>query len=808
MLQNYKIKAKRRIPSTVIAALACILCLFLSTNSAQAQDDVKISLQKQGISVIDALKEVERQSGLSIGYNDSALEGAAPVDLSLKDAPLREALTRILAGTECSFEIKDRYIKIVPKPVTPEPKPLTITGRVTDANDEALVGAGVAVEGKKTGTVTDIDGRYSIEAFATDRLVFSYLGFQSVTIGVAGKTTHNVQMSEDVDVLDEVVVTALGLRREQKALSYNVQQVKSEQLLAVKDANFINSLDGKVAGVTINSSSAGIGGASKVVMRGTKSIEQSSNALYVIDGIPMYNFGGGGDTEFGSRGKTESIADLNPDDIESVSVLTGAAAAALYGSNAANGAIVITTRRGDVGKLKVALSTNTEFVRPFVLPQFQNRYGTGSRGKADGSTILSWGPLLNEASRKGYEPKDFFETGMVYTNSLTLSTGTERNQTFFSAASVKSDGMVPNNSYSRLNFTVRNTTSFLSGKMKLDVGASYIIQDDRNMTNQGVYSNPIAPVYLFPRGDDFGLVKVFERWDPARKIKTMYWPQGEGDLRMQNPYWISYRNLRTNKRQRYMLSAALNYDVTPWLNLSGRVRVDNSGSKYEQKLYASSNPTITEGSTQGYYAVADPQEKQTYADILANFNKKWRTFSLVATLGASISDNRYDELSYRGPIRENGIPNVFNVYDIDSTKKKARQEGWAEQTQSIFASVEAGWKNMLYLTLTGRNDWASQLANSSTKSFFYPSVGLSAIVSEMLPMPKAIDYLKLRASFSSVGTPYPRHLTSPTYEYDETTQTWKPKTHYPIGDLKPERTNSWELGLDFGLFKDLTFAFS
>lgn len=397
---------------------------------------------------------------------------------------------------------------------------------------------------------------------------------------------------------------------------------------------------------------------------------------------------------------------------------------------------------------------------------------------------------------------------MVYTNSLTLSTGTERNQTFFSAASVKSDGMVPNNSYSRLNFTVRNTTSFLSGKMKLDVGASYIIQDDRNMTNQGVYSNPIAPVYLFPRGDDFGLVKVFERWDPARKIKTMYWPQGEGDLRMQNPYWISYRNLRTNKRQRYMLSAALNYDVTPWLNLSGRVRVDNSGSKYEQKLYASSNPTITEGSTQGYYAVADPQEKQTYADILANFNKKWADFSLVATLGASISDNRYDELSYRGPIRENGIPNVFNVYDIDSTKKKARQEGWAEQTQSVFASVEAGWKNMLYLTLTGRNDWASQLANSSTKSFFYPSVGLSAIVSEMLPMPKAIDYLKLRASFSSVGTPYPRHLTSPTYEYDETTQTWKPKTHYPIGDLKPERTNSWELGLDFGLFKDLTFAFS
>ncbi len=615
-------------------------------------------------------------------------------------------------------------------------------------------------------------------------------------------------MTDEADVLSESVVTALGIRREQKVLSYNVQQVKSEQLLEVKDANFINSIGGKVAGVTVNSSSAGVGGASKVVMRGAKSIEQNSNALYVIDGIPMYNFGGGGDTEFGSRGMTESIADLNPDDIESVFVLTGAAAAALYGSNAANGAIVITTRRGEAGRLQASFTTNTEFARPFVLPEFQNRYGTGSRGKSDGSTILSWGPLLSETSRTGYNPKDFFRTGMVYTNSLTLSAGTERNQTFVSAASVKSDGMVPNNAYSRLNFTFRNTTSFLDGKMKLDVGGSYIIQDDRNMTNQGVYSNPVTPVYLFPRGDDFSLVKVFERWDPSRKIKTMFWPQGEGDLRMQNPYWIAWRNLRTNKRRRYMVSASLNYDITDWLNVSGRVRIDNAVTKYEQKLYASSNSTITEGSTQGYYAVATPDERQTYADILANVDKRFGDFSLVANLGASISDNRYDELSYRGPIRENGIPNVFNVYDLDSTKKKARQEGWNEQTQSIFASVEAGWKNMLFLTLTGRNDWTSQLANSSTKSFFYPSVGLSAIVSEMFPMPKGLDYIKLRASFSSVGMPYPRNLTSPTYEYDETTQTWKPKTHYPIGDLKPERTNSWELGLDLRLFKDLSLALS
>lgn len=808
MLRNYKNNAKQRKRATAFMALAWLLCMFLISPPASAQGDVRINLQKKDITVVSALKEVERQSGLSVGYNDSALESSPAISLNLTDARLPEALNAILGGTGFTYEIKDRYIKIVPKPQDNRPRSRTITGRVLDERQEPLIGASVTVEGTDVGAITDIDGRFSIEASTGNVLRFTYLGYQPASVKVTEKAVYNIQLTGDVDVLSEVVVTALGIRREQKALSYNVQQVKSEQLLAVKDANFINSLGGKVAGVTINSSSAGVGGASKVVMRGVKSIEQSSNALYVIDGVPMYNFGGGGDKEFGSRGMTESIADLNPDDIESVSVLTGAAAAALYGSNAANGAIVITTRKGEAGKPKVTFSTNTEFVTPFVLPEFQNRYGTGSRGKSDGSTILSWGPLLNESSRTGYEPRDFFETGKVYTNSLTLSAGTEKNQTFVSAASVKSDGMVPNNTYNRLNFTFRNSTSFLDGRMRLDVGGSYIIQNDRNMTNQGVYSNPVTPVYLFPRGDNFSLVKTFERWDPARKIKTMFWPQGEGDLRMQNPYWIAYRNLRLNNRRRYMLSAALSYDITPWLNLSGRVRIDNSTTKYEQKLYASSNSTITEGSTQGYYAVADPQERQTYADILANVDKRFGYFSIVANLGASISDNRYDELSYRGPIRENGIPNVFNVFDLDNTKKKARQEGWNEQTQSVFASVEAGWKSMLFLTLTGRNDWASQLANSSTSSFFYPSVGLSAILSEMLPMPKAIDYAKVRASFSSVGMPYPRNLTSPTYEYDETTQTWKPKTHYPIGSLKPERTDSWELGLDLRLFKDLSLALS
>ena len=805
MLHSYTLKNDKK-----AKGIRFVLFLFMVVIQAAAfaQGGMKITIQKENITVIEALKEVEKQSKLSVGYNDSQLIDKPAINLNLKNIDLEKALSIILKGTGFTYGIKRNYINIIPQPKTGAVVIKQVTGRVVDEKNEPLIGVNIRVEGTDDGTVTDLEGKYVIKASIGSILSFTYIGYISSYVKIADKNVYNIQMSANVEALNEVVVTALGIKREQKALSYNVQQVKSDQLTNVKDANFINSLNGKVAGVNINSSSSGVGGASKVVMRGTKSIEQSSNALYVIDGIPMFNFGGGGSMENGSQGVTESIADINPDDIESISVLTGAAAAALYGSNAANGAIVINTKRGKVGKLQVSVSSNTEFAKPFVLPHFQNRYGTGSSGKAGNSTTLSWGTLLNDASRRNYEPRDFFDTGITYTNSITLSTGTDKNQTFFSAAAVNSEGIVPNNRYNRFNFTFRNATNFLNDRMKLDVGASYIIQNDRNMTNQGAYSNPIVPVYLFPRGDDFNLIKVFERWDPARKIKTMFWPQGEGDLRMQNPYWIAYRNLRTNDKKRYMLSASLRYDITDWLNISGRVRVDNSSTKYEQKLYASSNTTLTEGSAQGFYAISKPDETQVYADALANINKRLGDYSIVVNIGASIVDNKYDELSYRGPIRANGIPNVFNVFDLDNTQKKARQDEWEEQTQSIFASAEVGWKSMLYLTLTGRNDWASQLANSSSTCFFYPSIGLSAVVSEMVKLPSFVDYLKVRSSFSSVGMPYPRNLTSPTFEYDETTQTWKPKTHYPIGDLKPERTDSWEFGLDMRLFKDFNLSLS
>ena len=787
------------------------VCLSLQIRGAQAQT-ARFTIHLDNVPMEQVVNEIEAQSRYLFLFNKDIDSRRIIVSVHAENQTITQILPALFKDTGLNYTIEGMSILVTKKSEKSE-NPVTVSGRVTDLKGLPIVGASVIVHGTTVGVSTDTNGRFSLEVPApasSHVLEISYLGYETARVTVGSRSHFDITLRESSSEIEQVVVTALGIKRQEKALSYNVQQVAPSDITMVKDANFMNSLAGKVAGVTINTSSSGVGGASKVVMRGTKSILQSSNALYVIDGIPMNNVGGGGGTEFDSRGATEAIADLNPEDIESISVLTGASAAALYGSSAANGAIMITTKKGQAGQFKVTYSSQTEFLAPFVMPEFQNRYGTGSYGSVSGSPVYSWGPKLTDAARTGYTPDEFFETGHVYTNAVTLSGGTEKNQTYFSAAAVNSDGIIPNNYYDRYNFTFRNSTQFLQDRLHLDVSASYIVQKDRNMINQGVYSNPIVSAYLFPRGDDFEAVKIFERWDPARKISVQYWPQGEGgDLRMQNPYWIAYRNPRDTDKKRYMASASLSYDILPWLNVSGRARIDNTNSVYTQKLYASSNTTITEGSSQGHYTEITNADEQIYADVMANVNKTFgEEWSLVANVGASINDVRSRELSYRGPIRDSGVPNLFTVFDLDREKSRAQKWGWQEQTQSLFGSVEVGWKQMLYLTVTGRNDWASQLAGSPQKSFFYPSVGLSWIPSATFDLPDAFTYLKLRASFSSVGIPFPRFLTTPTYAYDETTQQWLPTTFREIGQLYPERTKTWEVGLDTRLWNDLRLSAS
>lgn len=696
----------------------------------------------------------------------------------------------------------------------------TVTGVVTDPEGEPLIGATVQVKGTSTATATDIDGNYALRARKGDTLVFTYIGYAPQEIKVGAGDSYNVTMSEDSKVLDEVVVTALGIKREQKSLSYNVQQLKGDVLSENKDANFINGLAGKVAGVNINASSSGVGGISKVVMRGTKSIMQSSNALYVIDGMPMRGANNGGSTEFGSQGATEPIADINPEDIESMSVLTGAAAAALYGSDAANGAIVITTKKGQAGKTKVTFNSALSWDRVLVQHKLQSRYGTGSNGAYDPLSNMSWGAPLQSVNQYGYDPySDYFRTGFLSTQSLTFSTGTEKNQTYASAAAVNSKGVVPNNRYDRYNFSIRNTTNFLNDKMTLDLNASYIHQTDRNMVNQGQYGNPVVGALLFPRGNNWNDIKAYERYNADRDLSEQYWPVGDYGMTVQNPYWINYRNLATNSKDRFMLGAHLSYKVLPYLTLSGRVRMDNSYNTYQEKRYASTNTLITEESTRGYYNLAKSADKQIFADFLVSFNKNFgEDWSVQANFGGSISDMRYDYNSTAGGISDGvgryagvpvGLPNFFAVQNLSPSHVKVMQSGWHEQTQSLYASADVGFKNTYYLTVTGRNDWPSQLAgpNSHNSSFFYPSVGLSVLMNQLLPqIPSNIMQLwKIRGSFASVGTAFSRYIANPRYEWDSSTNSWQVLTQYPLYDLKPERTNSFEVGMNFRFINDITF---
>ena len=686
-----------------------------------------------------------------------------------------------------------------------------IKGIVKDNAGDPLIGVNVYNRSSGVGTITNIDGEFNLEVKAGDEVELSYIGYTPQKIKITTSTTNiNITLVEDTEVLDEVVVTALGIKRSQKALSYNVQEVKGEELLGVKDVNFVNSLSGKIAGVNINSSSAGMGGATRVVMRGTKSLTKDNNALYVIDGVPIFNANGGGlsqNNEYADQPRGEGISDLNPEDIESMSVLTGPSAAALYGSSAANGVIIITTKKGVAGKPKITITNQTMFSNPLTKPKLQSTYGAGLDVESGKKLYRSWGDKTTAGS---FKPSDFFDTGVTAQTSASLSVGSEKNQTYLSLGSANSSGIIPKSSYDKYNITVRNTTKFLDDKMTLDFGLSYIKQKDKNLIAQGKYGNPLTTIYTYPRGENFGLLNDYEKFDQLKGYDVQRWEEygwGDEGLEMQNPYWVLNRNPKTNKKDRYMMNVNLSYDVLDWLNLSGRMRLDNSNNKMQNKYYASTRRTFAPEN--GRYKMVKEEYKQYYADFLVNINKHWdEEWSLSSNIGTSFSDIRSEGIGADGELL---IPNFFALTNInkDYGKTEFIEQGWHEQTQSIFANVELGWRSMLYLTVTGRNDWASALANTSKKSFFYPSVGLSAILSEMFTLPEAVSYLQVRGSFASVGSPIPRSLSIPTYKWDAQGNSWETNSYMPIDDLKPERTDSWELGLSSKFWGNrLTFDFT
>ena len=679
-------------------------------------------------------------------------------------------------------------------------KNIVVKGKVVDKGGEAVIGANILVKGTSTGAVTDLDGNYTLSVSPNATLVFSYIGMKSQTVAVNNRKQIDVTLEDEAKAIDAVVVTALGIKRSEKALSYNVQKVDNSALTKVKEANFVNSLSGKVAGVNITRSSAGIGGATSVVMRGSKSISGNNNVLYVVDGMPIGNANRAGDGgEYGRPGGGEGISDFNSDDIESISVLTGPSAAALYGASAANGVIIINTKKGAAGSVKVNFSSNTEFLSAGVMPEFQNTYGT------ELNTYRSWGKKLETPST--FNPRDFFQGGYNTINSLNLSGGTDKNQTFVSVATTHAEGIIPNNEYYRYNFSGRNSSKFLNDKLHLDISGNYVMQGDQNMMSGGRFFNPLRPLYLFPRGDDFETVKIWERYDTDRRFNTQYWPYGTQGEDFENPYWIVNREMFTNEKHRYMFSFRAQYDILSWMNIAARTRVDNTYSTIKTKFYATTNPLFTGDTSlenaKGSFSQGEERYKQTYADLMLNINKKFdKDFVLTANIGTSFDDHYTTSVSVGGRLKT--VPNLFSTPNVDPDVTGGGGQSY-HRTRNIaaFASAELGWKSMLYLTATGRTDWASQLvSNGKTPAIFYPSVGLSGVISEMVKLPSFISYLKTRVSFTEVGSPISQvGITPGTITYSMSGGQVKPISTYPYPDFNPERTRSWEAGLNARLFK-------
>ena len=400
------------------------------------------------------------------------------------------------------------------------------------------------------------------------------------------------------------------------------------------------------------------------------------------------------------------------------------------------------------------------------------------------------------ATPSSYNPQDFFNTAANTQTNASISVGNEKNQTYASLMHVYANGILPNNSYDKHSVTVRNTTSFLQDRMTLDAGFSYVETEDQNMLSAGRYFNPLTSLYTYPRGESVEDLMMFEIYDSNKKRYVQNWAWSRGALDMQNPLWMMHRNIQNNKRRRSMMNASLTYKVTDWLTLAGRAKADLSVGESSRKLYASTDPLFA-GGDNGFFEFTKEEDTHRYGDFIATVNKHWEQFSLFANVGASISDQLSSIAGARGPLE---LPNFFSLTNTNpyGASGQRLQERKREQEQAVFASVEAGWRGMLYLTATVRNEWHSNLAYTDNLSYCFPSVGLSGLIHEMVKLPSFIDYLKVRASWAEVGSPILWGISYLTYKWKQ--GSWSTSATRPIQNLRPENTTSWEVGLNARLF--------
>jgi len=667
---------------------------------------------------------------------------------------------------------------------------ITVSGTIIDQTNGPIPAVSIKVSGSNQGTISGPDGKYTISAPSNAKIVFSSLGFVSQTIDVNGRTTINITLQSDATTLEGVVVTALGIERSKKSLTYSTTTVSADDLNQVKGASVLNSLAGKAAGVFVTQGSGGPGSSPRIVLRGNKSISGNNQPLYVVDGIPVGGF-----------------ADYNSEDIENLQVLQGASAAALYGSQAANGVILITTKKGKIGAPEVLFSSTATFDNPIALPEIQTDYGNGNGGVAATTPVNdSWGPKISNGSNSHI--KDFFRTGQNYLNSLSISSGNESQRIYFSYANTTSKAMLQDYGFNRNNLTLRGSTKLFDDKVVLEGGINYIQSKTKNRNESSWYNSPMFGLYLFPMGVDIApyAANGGSMYSELRGFDVQNWPYIKNEHSSnQNPYWILNNIRRDELSDRTNINVSAKYNITEWLNVTARTTVNKYNYDNDQRYGASGDPTSI--GVNGSYRKDVSTGQEIYSDILLSGNKELsKDLTLNATAGFSNTIN-----TDRGVVnRTNGADNTLyyaNYFSLQGLTGNYVSESANTKriTRAVLGTATLGFKERLYLDVTGRNEWAS----TTDDPFFYPSTGLAYVLINESKANGLVSFAKIRGSYAEVGNALPFGAAARNSNYsvnpDESVNGRGTLPFFSGTDtlnLKPERTKSYEIGAEMRFLND------
>ncbi|QRQ99807.1 SusC/RagA family TonB-linked outer membrane protein [Dyadobacter sandarakinus] len=691
---------------------------------------------------------------------------------------------------------------------------INVSGRVTSKTDgEALPGVTILIKGTSKGTATDGEGRYVVEAAPGSVLTFSFIGLKTIELNVPENGRLDVQLENDETILQEVVVTALGIAKEKKSLGYAVQELQTKDLAEARENNLVNALSGKIAGVNITNSQGGMG-SSRIVIRGETSIAGNNQPLFVVDGIPVDNsqLGAGAN---GSRDFANAIADINPNDIESISVLKGPNAAALYGSRASNGVILIKTKSGKGTQKGLGVSVNFgyTFDKLLVLPEYQNIYGQGTggafsyvNGKGGGvndATDESWGPKMDgrlipqffsEGQPAPFVPhpdnvKNFFETGHTRTTGVSVSGSNEKFDYRFSFNNSKQTGVIPNTDISKNSFGV-NTTFRLNEKLTLTTSANFIRNASDNLPGTSGRGSSVMLQFLwFGRQVNTELLKDYNKGGFDYNWNHSYYS---------NPYLLQYENTAEQRRDRFFGNVNLNYKITDWLTATVRTGNDYYNDKRKFKVAYGTNGTPFGSYTEDSYIV-----NENNTDFNFNFHKNVsEDFEVDWLVGGNLRSNFNEQNLQQAPkLAVAGLYTLNNSRDPLVSSNVLRKQ----KVYSAFSSAQIGFRNYAFLNLTARNDWSSTLPTGNN-SYFYPSVNASLVLTDMFNIKSnVLTYVKIRGGWAEVGKDTDPYQLINTYPFNQPFGSAPLLTVSDVllnSDLKPEITKSTEIGADVALFKN------